>query len=177
MMREPSYLYMNSLNKKIHNSYLHIHFSLNLSLQILHNILDKIFYLHDLLCEISLNYLFQILIRSRKHSGSFWILLGWKIQISLHYKDHTNLWDIYENILVSIILSRILLKMLKTNNLENGNINPYVLWKWWKLMVLWKDKIGIKVTNGIWKMNKMWYFCDPTIPWCGMNKHRKTLEF
>ena len=59
---------------------------LNLSLQILQQILDEIFspYFHNPLLEISLNYLFQILKRWIKHSGIFWILLGWKLQLSLH---------------------------------------------------------------------------------------------
>ena len=70
----------------------------NSSLQILQQILDEIFspHFHNPLLEISLDYFLQILKRWRKYSGSFWILLGWKLQISLHYKDHKYIWDIYE---------------------------------------------------------------------------------
>ena len=76
----------------------HTHFSLNLSLLIRQQILDEIFspHFHNPLLEVSLDYFLQILKRWRKNSGKFWILLGWKLKIYLHYKSHINIWDIYE---------------------------------------------------------------------------------
>ena len=61
-----------------------------------------------------------------------------------HHQAHPTL-RYNENILILLIFNyKFTQNTQKINYFENGNINAYVLSKWWILMVLWKDKIGIR---------------------------------
>ena len=60
-----------------------------------------------------------------------------------HHQTHPNL-KYNENMLFFSTINHKFTQNTKINDLENGNTNPYVLSKWWILMALWKDKIGIR---------------------------------